>query len=125
MPLTVIKESAAMALACNRPIAETPSLSLADAVAVQQPLADLLVYDTGGRLVRYLIDQDGPETFLRFYTSLRQDASFADLDAALRASYGSGADDLWAAPPWPAPRPALAHSRAREMRCRATEPPCR
>jgi hypothetical protein len=94
-PLTVVSEGAAVALACNREIAETPSLSLADAVNVRESLDDQRVYDTGGRLMRTLLDRFGSAAFLRFYAATSKTSSFADLDSALLAVYGSGANQLW------------------------------
>jgi hypothetical protein len=96
-PLTVVSEGAAVALACNQGIAETPSLSLADAVAVRESLDDQRVYDTGGRVVRYLLDRYGPAAFLRFYATTNKTSSFADLDQALLATFGSGVDEIWKA----------------------------
>lgn len=96
-PPALVTEGTAVALACNRTIPETPSLSLAEALLVQDPLRDQHVYDTGGRLVRYLLDQYGPELFIRFYVSLGKHAGIDELDQALRDVFGSGADDIWAA----------------------------
>jgi len=97
LPPPLVAEGTAVALACNRAIPETPSLSLADAIQIHEALADTRVYDTGGRLVRYLLDYDGPEAFMRFYSGLGEQASFEDLDRTMRKVFGAGADEIWAA----------------------------
>jgi hypothetical protein len=96
-PPPLIAEGAAVALACNLAIPETPTLGLADALSVVDALADLRIYQTGGRLVRYLLDTYGAERFMRLYGQLGWNAGFHDLDAQLRSIYGLGADALWAA----------------------------
>lgn len=96
-PATVLMEGAAVALACNRQISETPSLSLQGALAVRESLQDERVYDTGGRLVRYLLDRYGVAAFLRLYGMLGAQASVAELNQAMQAVVGASADDVWAA----------------------------
>ena len=96
-PLTVVKEGAAVALACNQSIAESPTLSLADSVQVQQPLDDPRVYDTGGRLVRYLLDQYGPESFIRFYAAVGSPVTFSDFDHVAREMFGVSTEAIWSA----------------------------
>jgi hypothetical protein len=86
-----------VALSCTQGIAESPSLSLADALAVRDSLSDMRVYDTGGRIARYLIDTYGPEAFLGFYSSLPREATFVDVDQAMRSLFGAGAEALWTA----------------------------
>lgn len=97
LPPPVIVEGTAVALVCKQAIPERPSLSLADAMRVRDALADQRVYDTGARLVRYLLDGYGAEPFLRFYPQLGLTASLGDLDRVLRSVYGLGAEEIWAA----------------------------
>lgn len=96
-PPPLVTEGTAVALACNRPISDTPSLSLAEGIRIQDALSDLRIYDTGGRLVRYLLDRYGPQAFLRFYVQLGKHADFDDLDALMQEVFGAGADQIWAA----------------------------
>jgi hypothetical protein len=97
LPPPVITEGAAVALVCNQAISSTPSLSLLDAMRVRDALADQRVYDTGGRLVRYLLTTYGAELFLRFYSILHTTSSFEDLDRAMLTVFGNGAEDIWTA----------------------------
>jgi hypothetical protein len=94
-PPPVIAEGTAVAVACNRAIPETPTLSLADALLVTDPLEDLRVYETGGRLVRYLLSTYGPGLFMEFYVGLDRRASLVEMDAAMRAIFGAGVDEIW------------------------------
>jgi len=96
-PPALVTEGTAVALACNRSISDAPSLSVADALLIEEPLRDTRIYDTGGRLVRYLLDRYGPMPFMRFYASVGKHADFAEVDRALRDAFGDGADDIWAA----------------------------
>jgi hypothetical protein len=96
-PPALVTEGTAVALACNRAISDAPSLSLAEALLIQEPLRDTRIYDTGGRLVRFLLDQYGPGPFLRFYASLGKHAGLDELDRALLDVFGAGVDDIWAA----------------------------
>jgi hypothetical protein len=96
LPPPVVAEGTAVALVCNRPIPEAPSLSLADAMRVQDALSDQRVYDTGARLVRYLLEAYGAEAFLRFYSRLRQPSAFEALDRSMRSEFDVGADEVWA-----------------------------
>jgi hypothetical protein len=97
LPPPLVAEGTAVALACNRSIPDWPALSLSDAIRIRDPLTDTRLYDTGGRLVRHLLDSYGPELFMRFYPALRAHATFVDLDRALRGVFGAGADEIWAA----------------------------
>lgn len=97
LPPPVIAEGTAVALVCSKPIPEAPSLSLADAMQVHDALSDQRVYDTGARLVQYLAEAYGAQSFLRFYPMLGLSASLGDLDRALRSVYGMGAEEIWAA----------------------------
>jgi hypothetical protein len=96
-PPPLVAEGTAVALSCNRPISDTPSLSLADGIGIQDALSDLRIYDTGGRLVRYLLDRYGPQAFLLFYGELGKHADFDQLDRTLQSVFGAGADEIWAA----------------------------
>ena len=96
-PPTVISEGVAVAMSCTQGIAESPTLSLVDALPLRAALSDQRVYDTGGRLVRYLIDHYGPDTFLRFYASLPNEVDLPDLDAAMRSTFGASVEEVWAA----------------------------
>lgn len=97
VPPPVITEGTAVALSCDRAIPAQPSLSLNDAVRVRDALSDTRVYETGGRLVRFLLDRYGARTFMRFYSQLAFDATVDDLDRTARSVFGSGADAIWAA----------------------------
>lgn len=113
LPPPVVAEGTAVALVCNRTVPETPPLSLMDAMRVADALADQRVYDTGARLVRYLIDAYGAEAFLRFYSRLGQTASVENVDGTLRSVFDVGAEEVWAATlakPWNCP-PAYPCSR--------------
>jgi hypothetical protein len=95
-PPPLVAEGSAVALACNRPISDNPSLSLAEGIQIQDALSDLRIYDSGGRLVRYLLDHYGPRPFLRFYGELGKHPSFEDLDRTLQAVFAAGAEEIWA-----------------------------
>lgn len=95
-PPALVTEGTAVAVACNRDIPDAPSLSLADALHIQEPLRDHRIYETGGRLVRYLLEHYGPSRFIRFYTSLGKHAGWREFDQALRDAFEAGADEIWA-----------------------------
>jgi hypothetical protein len=97
VPPPVITEGAAVALVCNRTLPDVPSMSLVDAMRVPSALSDQRVYDTGGRLVRFLLATFGPASFVRFYSQLGRESSFDTLDQVMQAVYGAGADEIWAA----------------------------
>lgn len=97
VPPPVIAEGTAVALVCNWTIPDSPSLSLADAMHVVDPLSDKQVYETGGRFVRYLLAANGPGALLRFYAQLSRGSSFEELDRVMHAVFGIGAADAWAA----------------------------
>jgi hypothetical protein len=95
LPPPLITEGAAVALSCSQTISSTPSLSLQDALRVPDALSDQRVYDTGGRLVRFLLATYGAESFLRFYSHLGAGSTFDTLDHLMRATFGAGAEEIW------------------------------
>ena len=97
LPPPVIAEGAAVGLSCSPGIPEIPTLSLRDALSVGIALDDVRVYETGGRLVRFLLDNYGGSAFLQFYAGLHRGATFEQLDQLARSIFGASADDLWAA----------------------------
>jgi hypothetical protein len=97
LPPPVIAEGAAVALACNIEIPEAPTLPLRDAISVGIALDDVRIYETGGRLARYLLDSYGGSAFMQFYVDLHRGMTFAEMDKVAQSVYGASADDLWAA----------------------------
>jgi hypothetical protein len=115
-PPVVLVEGVAVALSCSHHLPQAPTLSLEQALNVEQALSDTRVYETGGRFVRYLMDRYAERSFFQVYSSLSQDAKLSDLDGILRSTYGVGVDELWldmlvtqpsCAPPFACSREAL------------------
>lgn len=97
-PPVVVAEGAAVALSCSHPLPSVPTLTLDEALQASDALSDPRVYETGGRFARFLFDRYGAAAFMSFYASVAQAGkkpSSEAFDAALRAVYGLGADQLW------------------------------
>lgn len=97
-PPVVVAEGAAVALSCSHPLPSVPTLTLDEALQASDALSDQRVYETGGRFARFLFDRYGAPAFLNFYLGVAQAGrtpSRDAFDAALRAVYGVGIDQLW------------------------------
>jgi len=97
-PPPVLQEGAAEALSCGAATYGKPAVGPDDLAGLSAvgPRPSV-TYGAGAWLVGYLLDQLGPQRFLQLYGMLGHQASTAEMDAAFRAVYGQGLDDLWAA----------------------------